>query len=100
MSMKRNWKSPRLLRIWERSHRSETPFKQNSLTLLLCWQQYCTYRVKVSDTDVLDEAVECHELEHTEGGDESSTPLSVKATNTVVISPALHLIQNVSLITS
>ena len=39
---------------------------------------YCTHRVEQGDTDVLDDAVEGHELEHTEGGDESRSPFSVE----------------------
>lgn len=39
-----------------------------------------TYRVEEGDADVLDDAVEGHELEHTEGGDESSAALSVEKT--------------------
>lgn len=37
-----------------------------------------TYRVEKSDTDVLDDAVEGHEFEHTEGGNKSSTALPTK----------------------
>lgn len=38
---------------------------------------YCTHRVEQRDTDVLDDAVQGHELEHTEGGDQSRSPFSV-----------------------
>ena len=42
-----------------------------------------TYRVEEGDADVLDHAVEGHELEDTEGGDEcrSALPVGERGTN-------------------
>lgn len=54
-----------------------TVFLMNSTGTNYCASSI-TYRVKESDTDILDDAVEGHELEHTEGGDKSSTALPVK----------------------
>ena len=39
------------------------------------------YRVEQGDTEVLDDAVESHELENTEGRDEGSSTLSVDGKN-------------------
>lgn len=79
-SMKRNWKSPRLLSIWEQRRPSDTPMStMDHFTAPIDYRGSSTYRIEESDTDILDNAVEGHELEHTEGGDESSAALPVKA---------------------
>lgn len=44
------------------------------------FEENFTHRIEKSDADVLDDAVQCHELEDTEGSDESSTSLPVKTT--------------------
>lgn len=61
-----------------RDSRELTGFLINSRATIDCGSSI-TYRVEESDTDVLDDAVEGHELEHTEGGDESRTSLPGKA---------------------
>lgn len=55
-----------------------TPETSNVLTGVQRLREgYCTHRVEQRDTDVLDDAVQGHELEHTEGGDQSRSPFSV-----------------------
>lgn len=105
MSMKRNWKSPRLLPIWNAllmdqgciaisiaisariSSHSQTqsvfkhrkPSKMYNNNSSVNWNHdRRTYGVKKGDTEALNNTVQSHELKHTEGGDESRSSLPVE----------------------
>lgn len=68
-----------------KSNRKHSPHQKHSYSsaTIYCRSSF-THRVEKGDTDVLDDAVEGHELEHTKGGDESSTSLPVTEKQTLL----------------
>lgn len=74
-SMKRNWKSPKLLRICIKRKVKTAQVKGKTVEYR---DQSSTYPIKQDDTDVLDDAVESHEFKDAEWRDEGGPSLPLE----------------------